>query len=698
MPDQTVGSNRYAVVRPALDGYGTIEAPALATMTERHRFKLPVVTFRAADVADLPPRGQRVHGAILVLEQGLPSRAHLRLLARLQSRGLITLLAWPHEEAVEVVDRERLTSLRRHWLAAVVGQRLKAWRANRHATSTEAPSQAGVQADPADIDVMRALAGLMRGEADSLHGHIAGGVAALRGSKTQEAIALAEHFAAGLTALERMRTQVLQLEEQVAKLNGARTVMPQRQSAPAAGHYDEGSLPEVRAFLQPLREAPRPVEFPLGETPEPGRPLSGTGMYLRLDFWAPPLTAGGSYGHTCYQARALARTCSDFVCVVANRFDLLDKLGVRQVIVPGRDGVQTEANLLGMNAHYVQRLGPLFDAMRPAFIFERIVLGNVVGAWASRQFRIPYVVEYNGSEISIKRSFEGKGYAYEDLLLAAEEAAFRQATLISVVSERVAEDVARRGIPRAKILVNPNAVDLQSYAPASGEEKGRLRAALGFAPQDRVVGFIGTFGGWHGIEVLAEALPTIVGGDERAKVLLIGDGHLKHLVRDAVAAAGIQNRVVDVGRVPQERGAELLKACDVLVSPHSRNMIDSPFFGSPTKLFEYMAMGTGIVASDLEQIGQVLSPALTSAEIAAAHAAGRRVDAGERRAVLCRPGDVADFAQAVLSLVRDADLCSALGRNARAAAECHHTWDRHVQNLWRALAGHWVAADRQGER
>jgi glycosyltransferase involved in cell wall biosynthesis len=287
----------------------------------------------------------------------------------------------------------------------------------------------------------------------------------------------------------------------------------------------------------------------------------------------------------------------------------------------------------------------------------------------------------------MKRSYEGRGYAHEELLLAAEEAAFRQATLISVVSDRVAEDVAQRGIPPGRILVNPNAVDLEAYAPATPEQARQLRADLGFAPHHRVVGFIGTFGGWHGVEVLAQALPAIVNGDERIRVLLIGDGNLKHMVRDAVAASGIGDRVVDVGRVPQERGAELLKACDILVSPHSRHMVDSPFFGSPTKLFEYMAMGAGIVASDLEQIGRVLSPALTYAEVAAAHLAGRPIDAGQRRAVLCKPGDVAEFTGAVLALARDPALCAALGRNARAAAERYYTWDHHVRNLWLKLCG-----------
>ena len=74
-------------------------------------------------------------------------------------------------------------------------------------------------------------------------------------------------------------------------------------------------------------------------------------------------------------------------------------------------------------------------------------------------------------------------------------------------------------------------------------------------------------------------------------------------------------------------------------------MVDSKFFGSPTKLFEYMALGGGIVASDLEQMGEVLSPALTPDE------ASRGAAVSGERAVLCPPGDVDAFVLGVVGLV-----------------------------------------------
>ena len=102
------------------------------------------------------------------------------------------------------------------------------------------------------------------------------------------------------------------------------------------------------------------------------------------------------------------------------------------------------------------------------------------------------------------------------------------------------------------------------------------------------------------------------------KFLLIGDGTHKPQLDAEVERHGLDDRVRRVGRVPQAEGARLLKACDIYVSPHNSHMVDSRFFGSPTKIFEYMAMGGGIVASDLEQIGEVLSPALRAGRSGAA--------------------------------------------------------------------------------
>ncbi|MCA9165804.1 MAG: glycosyltransferase family 4 protein, partial [Planctomycetales bacterium] len=309
-------------------------------------------------------------------------------------------------------------------------------------------------------------------------------------------------------------------------------------------------------------------------------------------------------------------------------------------------------------------------------------LGNFVGAKLSQEFGIPYIVEYNGSEISMKRSFDSSPYEYEALYMKAEDAAFAQASLINVISDAVRDDLVGRGVDQSKILVNPNGANPNVYSPPDDDDKALVRKSLGLDKRDVVIGFTGTFGGWHGVDVLAEALPKIFERAPNARMLLIGSGHFKYLVDDVVNLNALGDRVISVGRVPQSEGARLLRACDIFVSPHNAHMVDSRFFGSPTKIFEYMSMAGGIVASDLEQIGEVLSPALRANDVCNSNGIPNVTN---ERSMLCKPGDVDEFVDAVVFLCNHPEISSQLGNNARQAVLDFYSWDRHVERLWPSL-------------
>src|SRR5260221_2250787 len=163
----------------------------------------------------------------------------------------------------------------------------------------------------------------------------------------------------------------------------------------------------------------------------------------------------------------------------------------------------------------------------------------------------------------MQKSFDGTMPFYTDVYLKAEEVAFRQAALISVISEHVKTDLVSRGVEARKIVVNPNGADPNSYAPAPPDEKREIRASLGFTDADRVIGFTGTFGGWHGIDTLAAAIPRICAAAPDARFLIIGDGTHKPQLDAEVARHGLDERIRRLGRVPQAEGAPLLKACDL---------------------------------------------------------------------------------------------------------------------------------------
>jgi len=430
-----------------------------------------------------------------------------------------------------------------------------------------------------------------------------------------------------------------------------------------------------RRIVDAMLDRVQPVPFAFDAVPHADRRLPGTGIYLRTDYWA-KIESGGSYGHTCYVVKELANVTEDFVCFMANRFSLIDSFGITQVEMPPPAASASENVIVEATRHYFPLLRERLKNLRPAYIYERLALGSYAGPLLSREFGIPYIVEYNGSEISMFRSFDGKSYTYEDVYLLTEELAFRQATFISVVSEEIRKTLLARGVPAEKILVNPNGADLTAYAPGTPAERDAIRRELKIPVDSCVVGFSGTFGGWHGVDVLAAALPRICASNDRVRMLLIGDGNFKHLVDQAVTEHKLDDRVISVGRVPQVQGARLLKACDIYVSPHSSHMVDSKFFGSPTKIFEYMAMAGGIVASDLEQIGVVLSPALRLTDLRP------DVEITNERAVLCTPASIDEFVEAVNWLIARPEVQVSLGRNARAAVAEHYSWRQHVAHLW----------------
>jgi glycosyltransferase involved in cell wall biosynthesis/ubiquinone/menaquinone biosynthesis C-methylase UbiE len=586
---------------PDLNATGVVTIPGLGAMTERHRLSLDIpATVPTPDVIAEVGRRTELHDVVFAMDRGWVGAAHLRHAAKALRQGRRVWFFWPHEQAIERVDADRLRTLWRLWAA------VKFFLVGRTAVTLKRVG----------VDIARSQ---------------------IAGSASQD-------------ARVRISRPSRHLELEACK--------------------DE--------LLATARDA-RPASVPPDRWMDGGRRIAGAGVYLRTDYWN-AITSGGSYGHTCFVARELAATSDEFIACMANRYPMLDDFRLSQIVLPKPPWDVNDVDLPLATHHYYPLLRVALEATRPSYIYERLVLGNFVGARLSLDLGIPYILEYNGSEISMRRSFEGTSYENEPILSLAEEVAFKQATVISVVSDALRDGLIARGVDQRKILVNPNGADTDVYAPPSPACRAQLRAELQFGDADTVIGFSGTFGGWHGIDVLAAAIPRICERRPNAKVLLIGDGSRKPALDAALASHDLGSRVRSVGRVPQAEGARLLGACDLFVSPHNSHMVDSRFFGSPTKLFEYMAMGRGVIGSDLEQLGEVLSPALRVGDFAAGVPA-----VTNQRAVLCAPGDVDEFVAAVVALIDHPEVADALGRNARQAVIDQFSWRCHVARLWAFL-------------
>ena len=195
------------------------------------------------------------------------------------------------------------------------------------------------------------------------------------------------------------------------------------------------------------------------------------------------------------------------------------------------------------------------------------------------------------------------------------------------------------------------------FKPAIGGDE--VRAQLGVKDKT-LVGFVGTFGPWHGVLTLAEAI-CLLPADCRVRFLLVGAGRFREQVEHIIRQGGREQQTIFAGHVQHERVPALLDACDILLSPHVPLEDGSEFFGSPTKLFEYMAMGKGIVASRLGQIADVL--------------------ADEQNALLIEPGSAQQLADAILRLMKSRELRERLGAAARRAAIERHTWKQNAQRV-----------------
>ena len=376
-------------------------------------------------------------------------------------------------------------------------------------------------------------------------------------------------------------------------------------------------------------------------------------VYLRSTP-GPGTQAGGAASHIKGVVEGLV-SLGAFVELVSNdRISGFDEN--ISVIDPVSSGTSRAIFDINNNLHFTRRLLPLLERSVPDLIYQRYARFSWAGVVAAIKTRRPLFLEYNGSEVWVGKHWDRVGKL--DLLERYEQLNLKAATRIFVVSEVERRNLETRGVNSNKIIINPNAVDASSFQPGRGGTDVKRR--LGFTDNDVVVGFVGTFGPWHGVQVLSEAIKTIQ-SDQPIKFLFVGSGSLYAQVQQMLVDDRNAGRVIFTGPVEHKEVPAFLDACDILVSPHVPLTDGSEFFGSPTKLFEYMAMGKGIVASCLGQISDVLDDGKT--------------------ALLVKPGDPGELASAIRRLAESPELRQRLGTNARETVVQKHTWTHNAQRV-----------------
>jgi glycosyltransferase involved in cell wall biosynthesis len=384
-------------------------------------------------------------------------------------------------------------------------------------------------------------------------------------------------------------------------------------------------------------------------------------VYLRTNYEG--LKPGGALSHVEGFAKGVMNLGSDISFISSSRIDALGGNNIPCYVIEPVSFLNklcVEASQICFNFKFVFHAYNILKMVKADLLYHRSSTFNCSGTILSFLLRKPLVLEFNSSSLwktekNVKQRFKLTRFLMERLNLS-------WADRIIVVSEVSKGQLEEKGIDVRKIVVNPNGADPETFNPEVS--KKNVREIYGL-DNKLLVGFAGSLYQWHGLETLVGCVKNVTSKNGGVHFLIIGDGLLRNKLEKMAKEERTSNFITFTGVVPKAEMPAYLNACDVLVSPH-RNMADGQtFFGSPVKIFEYMAMGKPIVASKVGQLEDLLQNGIN--------------------ALLVPPDDPEKLADAILRLASDANLRDSLSKKARSDLVGKYTWTDNAKRVIECL-------------
>jgi PEP-CTERM/exosortase A-associated glycosyltransferase len=245
-----------------------------------------------------------------------------------------------------------------------------------------------------------------------------------------------------------------------------------------------------------------------------------------------------------------------------------------------------------------RRLADVVAKVQPQIIHAHSPVLNAIPALrVGRRRGIPVVYEVRAfwEDAAVDHGTTTEGSLRYRLTKRLETHALRQANHVFTICEGLRSDIAQRGITAEKVTVIPNAVDIDAFEPG-GTPDDALKNRLGLVGAT-VVGFIGSFYAYEGLDLLLDALPGLLQRRPEVRVLLVGGGPQDEALKAQAQSLGVADKVVFTGRVPHAEVQRYYDLVDVLAYPrHSMRLTE---LVTPLKPLEAMAQGRLLVASDV---------------------------------------------------------------------------------------------------
>jgi len=291
-------------------------------------------------------------------------------------------------------------------------------------------------------------------------------------------------------------------------------------------------------------------------------------------------------------------------------------------------------------------------AHRPAVIQAASNWLNALPALiAARRLGLPFVYEVRGFWELTRAARQPSWSGSEEHEMSARYEAMIARTADRVVthSERLAEELERRGVARGCIALAPNGAE---PLPRAAESVAGARAALGLAADRFVVGYLGSIVDYEGLDDLVRALALLVAQGLDVEAVIAGDGNARPMVAALAVELGLGERVKMPGTLAPDLGPKLFAAVDAVVLPRKSFAVTE--LVEPLKPLEAMAAGRPLIASDIGPLRDIV----------------RHRENG----LLHQPSDPDDLALQLRSLMQDPALAQTLGEAGRRFVETERSW------------------------
>ena len=245
-----------------------------------------------------------------------------------------------------------------------------------------------------------------------------------------------------------------------------------------------------------------------------------------------------------------------------------------------------------------KRLDALVEEWRPDQLHAHSpVLTALAALSVARRRKLPLLYEIRAfwEDAAVGNGTGSEGSARYRLTRMLETYAARRADGVAVIGEGLRRDLIDRGVDAAKILVSPNGVDMALFGDPPARDEA-LAKALGVEGAD-VIGFIGSFYDYEGLDDLIAAMPLLLDRRPGAHLLLVGGGPMENALKAQAERSPARENIHFIGRVPHGEVSRYYSLIDVLAYPRKAMRLTN--LVTPLKPLEAMAQRKLVAASDV---------------------------------------------------------------------------------------------------